>query len=211
MASLLFFYIRRRLHHKQEELNRYIDLTEELRHTLYHKEVSISSNEKAMERIRQELQLGHAQLEELRTQLSTHHDVMQAQISELFVGQFQMLNELSETYYENSASKAMKDKIFSKVKNEIERLQSGKELPKMETIVNRHIDNVMARLRAEIPNLKEKDYIYLIYFYARFSGKAISLFTGTKRDTIYKIKERLCAKIKASDAPSKEFFLSKLP
>ena len=212
-ASLLFFYIRNRLRYKQEELNGYIELADELRHTLYHKEESIVSNEAAMERIRQELQLSHAQLEELRTQLHTNDDAMQAQIAELFGGQFQLLNRLSETYYqwENREQDTVKDKIFAQVKTEIEGLRKGDTLAELESIVNKHLDNVMARLRAEIPCLKETDYTYLIYFYARFSGKAISLFTGTKRDTIYKIKERLCHKIKSSDAPSKEFFLSQLP
>ena len=211
-AFLLFFYIRKRLRHKQEELNGYIELADELRHTLYHKEESIVSNEAAMERIRQELQLSHTQLEELRTQLHTSDDAMQAQIAELFGGQFQLLNRLSETYYqwESRESETVKDKIFAQVKAEIEGLRQGDTLAELEAIVNKHLDNVMARLRAELPYLKEKDFVFLTLFYARFSGKAISLYTGAKRDYVYKIKERLCDKIKHSDAPHKNLFLAKL-
>ena len=135
---------------------------------------------------------------------------MQSQIAELFGGQFQLLNMLSETYYEHSASKAMKEQIFAKVKDEIERLQSGKELPKIEAIVNKHLDNVMARLRNELPHLKEKDYAFLTLLYARFSGKAISVFLGESRSNVYKIKQRLREHISLSDAPSKDLFLSKL-
>ena len=136
---------------------------------------------------------------------------MQGQIAELFGGQFQLLNKLSETYYENSASKAMKEQIFAKVKDEIERLQSGKELPKIEAIVNKHLDNVMARLRSELPHLKDKDYAFLTYLYARFSGKAIGAFMKLERNHIYQIKHRLCSEIKGSDAPSKQFFLDMMP
>ena len=135
---------------------------------------------------------------------------MQGQIAELFGGQFQLLNKLSETYYEHSASKAMKEQIFAKVKDEIERLQSGKELSKIEAIVNKHLDNVMARLRNELPHLKEKDYAFLTLLYARFSGKAISVFLGESRSNVYKIKQRLREHISLSDAPSKDLFLSKL-
>ena len=135
---------------------------------------------------------------------------MQSQIAELFGGQFQLLNMLSETYYEHSASKAMKEQIFAKVKDEIECLQSGKELPKIEAIVNKHLDNVMARLRNELPHLKEKDYAFLTLLYARFSGKAISVFLGESRSNVYKIKQRLREHISLSDAPSKDLFLSKL-
>ena len=136
---------------------------------------------------------------------------MQGQIAELFGGQFQLLNKLSETYYEHSASKAMKEQIFTKVKDEIERLQSGKELPKIEAIVNKHLDNVMVRLRSELPHLKEKDYAFLTYLYARFSGKAIGAFMKLERNHIYQIKHRLCSEIKDSDAPSKQLFLDMMP
>ena len=214
VAVALGIYVRSCFRRKQEELNEYMELADELRHTLYHKEESIANNEAAMEHIRQELQLSHTQLEELRVQLHAYDDTMQTQIAELLGGQFQLLNRLSETYYELEASKEdtpIKNRIFEQVKAEIDSLRDGGgKYIELEAVVNRNLDNIMTRLRAELPHLKEQDFIYLTFFYARFSGKAISLFTRTKRDTIYKIKERLCNKIKASDAPSRDFFLSKL-
>ena len=210
----LGIYIRSCFRRKQEELNEYMELADELRHTLYHKEESIADNEAAMEHIRRELQLSHTQLEELRVQMHAHDDTMQTQIAELLGGQFQLLNRLSETYYELESSKEdtpIRNRIFEQVKAEIDSLRDGGgKYIELEAIVNRNLDNIMTRLRAELPHLKEQDFIYLTFFYARFSGKAISLFTRTKRDTIYKIKERLCNKIKTSDAPSRDFFLSKL-
>ena len=214
VAIALGIYIRNCFRRKQEELNEYMELADELRHTLYHKEESIADNEAAMEHIRRELQLSHTQLEELRVQMYAHDDTMQTQIAELLGGQFQLLNRLSETYYELESSKEdtpIRNRIFEQVKAEIDSLRDGGgKYVELEAIVNRNLDNIMTRLRAELPHLKEQDFIYLTFFYARFSGKAISLFTRTKRDTIYKIKERLCNKIKTSDAPSRDFFLSKL-
>ena len=214
VAVALGIYIRNCFRRKQEELNEYMELADELRHTLYHKEESIADNEAAMEHIRRELQLSHTQLEELRVQMHAHDDTMQTQIAELLGGQFQLLNRLSETYYELESSKEdtpIRNCIFEQVKGEIDSLRDGGgKYVELEAIVNRNLDNIMTRLRAELPHLKEQDFIYLTFFYARFSGKAISLFTRTKRDTIYKIKERLCKKIKTSDAPSRDFFLSNL-
>ena len=214
VAVALGIYIRNCFRRKQEELNEYMELADELRHTLYHKEESIANNEAAMEHIRRELQLSHTQLEELRVQMHAHDDTMQTQIAELLGGQFQLLNRLSETYYELESSKEdtpIRNRIFEQVKAEIDSLRDGGgKYVELEAIVNRNLDNIMTRLRAELPHLKEQDFIYLTFFYARFSGKAISLFTRTKRDTIYKIKERLCKKIKTSDAPSRDFFLSNL-
>ena len=206
VAALLFLFIRNRFRQKQELLDNYIELADELRHTLYNKEVSI-------ERINEKLNSNIQLVDELRTRLQANDDAMQAQIAELFGGQFQMLNRLSETYYqwENREGEAVKDKIFDQVKAEIEGLRQGDTLADLEEIVNKHLNHVVARLRDELPYLKEKDFVYLTFFYARFSGKAISLFMGVKRDYVYKIKERLCNRIKTSDAPSKAFFLSKLP
>ena len=87
VAVVLGIYIRNCFRRKQEELNEYMELADELRHTLYHKEESIANNEAVMERIRQELQLSHTQLEELRLQLHAHDDTMQTQIAELLGGQ----------------------------------------------------------------------------------------------------------------------------
>ena len=206
-AIILYIYIRNRLRHKQEELNGYIELADELRHTLYHKEESIVSNEAALERIRQELQLSHAQLEELRTQLHTNGDAMQAQIAELFGTYSKLLNSLSETYYENQGSKSA---IFAQIEKEIKKISEGNMIVELEAILNTNLDNIMARLRAELPHLKEKDYVFLTLLYARFSGKTIATFMKLERNHIYQIKHRLRDEIKSSDAPSRDFFLKNL-
>lgn len=115
-----------------------MELADELRHTLYHKEESIADNEAAMEHIRRELQLSHTQLEELRVQMHAHDDTMQTQIAELLGGQFQLLNRLSETYYELESSKEdtpIRNRIFEQVKAksivcamEVESMSSWRQL-----------------------------------------------------------------------------------
>ena len=45
VAVALGIYIRNCFRRKQEELNEYMELADELRHTLYHKEESIANNE----------------------------------------------------------------------------------------------------------------------------------------------------------------------
>ena len=84
-------------------------------------------------------------------------------------------------------------------------------ITELEAILNINLDNIMARLRAELPHLKEKDYTFLTYLYARFSGKTIATFMRLERNHIYQIKYRLRDEIKASDAPSKDFFLDSMP
>ncbi len=200
----LGIYIRSCFRRKQEELNEYMELAEDLRHTLYNKEESIG-------RISEELQLSHAQLDDLRERVDAHEGSvahMQTQITELFGTYSRLLNNLSETYYENQGSKSA---IFKQLDKEIKRINEGNMITELEAILNTNLDNIMARLRAELPHLKEKDYTFLTYLYARFSGKTIATFMRLERNHIYQIKYRLRDEIKASDAPSKDFFLDSMP
>ena len=204
VAVALGIYIRNCFRRKQEELNEYMELAEDLRHTLYNKEESIG-------RISEELQLSHAQLDDLRERVDAHEGSvahMQTQITELFGTYSRLLNNLSETYYENQGSKSA---IFKQLDKEIKRISEGNMITELEAILNTNLDNIMARLRAELPYLKEKDYTFLTYLYARFSGKTIATFMRLERNHIYQIKYRLRDEIKASNAPSKDFFLDSMP
>ena len=204
VAVALGIYIRNCFRRKQEELNEYMELAEDLRHTLYNKEESIG-------RISEELQLSHAQLDDLRERVDAHEGSvahMQTQITELFGTYSRLLNNLSETYYENQGSKSA---IFKQLDKEIKRISEGNMITELEAILNTNLDNIMARLRAELPHLKEKDYTFLTYLYARFSGKTIATFMRLERNHIYQIKYRLRDEIKASNAPSKDLFLDSMP
>ena len=207
VAVALGIYVRSCFRRKQEELNEYMELAEDLRYTLYNKEESIG-------RISEELQLSHVQMDELRERVDAHEGSvvhMQAQIAELFDTYSRLLNNLSETYYENQGTKSAINKgILSQLEKEIVQLSKGDKLAELEAILNTNLDNIMARLRAELPHLKEKDYAFLAYLYARFSGKTIATFMKLERNHIYQIKHRLRDEIKSSDAPSREFFLENM-
>ena len=207
VAVALGIYVRSCFRRKQEELNEYMELAEDLRYTLYNKEESIG-------RISEELQLSHVQMNELKERVDAHEGSvvhMQAQIAELFDTYSRLLNNLSETYYENQGTKSAINKgILSQLEKEIVQLSKGDKLAELEAILNTNLDNIMHRLRAELPYLKEKDYTFLTYLYARFSGKTIATFMKLERNHIYQIKYRLRDEIKASNAPSKHFFLDKM-
>jgi hypothetical protein len=85
------------------------------------------------------------------------------------------------------------------------------EFAGLEDIINEYCDNVMARIRAELPKMFSKmDYHLLCCFYIGFSGKTISVFTGIEANQIPVYKQRLRNKIYKSDAPSKQIMLSKM-
>ena len=197
VAVALGIYIRRFLRNKNHQLMEQIELAEELRLTIYNKEQDI-------DRMSGELQ---AQRLTYDTKLHT----MDQQISQLFRARYKLLDELSKTYYEGTANKSEKDKVYHKVLTEIERLSVDEEFAGLEDIINEYCDNVMARIRAELPKMFSKmDYHLLCCFYIGFSGKTISVFTGIEANQIPVYKQRLRNKISKSEAPSKRLMLDKM-
>lgn len=234
VAVVLGIYIRNLIRHKQEELNEYMELAEDLSHTLSDKENSIehineelnsniqlvddlrhtlSDKDASIARISEELQKTRVELEDFRNRIDAHEDSaarMRKQIAALFSNYSRLLNSLDEAYYVDKNTKKVTECIIPQLKKEILDLRKGNKLAALEAILNSHLNNIMARLRTELPHLTEKDYIFLIYLYAGFSGNMIALFMELKRNNVYQMKYRLCNVIKASDAPSKDLFLESM-
>ena len=197
VAVALGIYIRRFLRNKNHQLMEQIELAEELRLTIYNKE--------------QDIDKMSGELQAQRLTYDTKLHTMDQQISQLFRARYKLLDELSKTYYEGTANKSEKDKVYHKVLTEIERLSVDEEFAGLEDIINEYCDNVMARIRAELPKMFSKmDYHLLCCFYIGFSGKTISVFTGIEANQIPVYKQRLRSKINKSEAPSKQLMLDKM-
>ncbi len=197
VAIALGIYIRRFLRNKNRQLMEQIELADELRLTIYNKE--------------QDIDKMSGELEAQRLTYDTKLHAQDQQISQLFRARYQLLDELSKTYYEGTANKSEKDKVYKKVLREIERLSVDEEFAQLEGIINEYCDNVMACIRAELPKLFSKmDYHLLCCFYIGFSGKTISVFTGIEANQIPVYKQRLRSKISKSDALNKQLMLDKM-
>ena len=197
VAVVLGIYVRRFLRSKNLQLMEQVELADELRLTVYSKE--------------QDIDKMSGELQAQRLAYDTKLHAMDQQISQLFRARYELLDELSKTYYEGTASKNEKDKVYEKVMREIKRLSVDEEFAQLEDIINEYCDNVMARIRAELPKMFSKiDYHLLCCFYIGFSGKTISVFTGIEANQIPVYKQRLRSKISKSDAPNKQLMLDKM-
>lgn len=197
VAVVLGIYVRRFLRSKNLQLMEQVELADELRLTVYNKE--------------QDIDKMSGELQAQRLAYDTKLHAMDQQISQLFRARYELLDELSKTYYEGTASKNEKDKVYEKVLREIKRLSVDEEFARLEVIINKYCDNVMARIRAELPKEFSKiDYHLLCCFYIGFSGKTISVFTGIEANQIPVYKQRLRLKISKSNAPSKQLMLDEM-
>ncbi|MGM9762401.1 MAG: hypothetical protein ACI3ZQ_00045 [Candidatus Cryptobacteroides sp.] len=167
IISLMLLY-RRRIESKETKISAYIDLADELRTSLEvaQNKLDAASSEKDYQNVL---------LKE-----------MSSQIAVLFSKQYEMLDKLSNTYYETHGSHRDKEAIYQQVKGEIENFSTNKKyLIQLEKIVNEYKGNVMAILRGEMKELKEMDFRFLCFLFAGFSAKAISAFTGDSTANIY--------------------------
>lgn len=145
---------------------------------------------------------------EIQNTLKCHDTEMSQLVQRLFKDKFELIDKLGCTYYERQNTSAEKEAIYNEVKSAIHELGSNKKTKKdLEGIVNACNNNVMLRIREQIPILKESDYELLCYIFAGFSYRAISIFAQDKIENIYNKKSRIKARILNSQAQDKQFFL----
>ncbi len=66
----------------------------------------------------------------------------------------------------------------------------------------------MARLRRDVPGLKERDYELYLYLLLDFSPRAISILQGIRTEAVYNRKSVLKRKITESGSESAQEYLS---
>lgn len=120
---------------------------------------------------------------------------------------FALVGRLASTYYERQGANEQKA-IYNEVRTLLDSYASDeKGKQEIEQVVNMCYDNVMQKVRQELPELKDWELDLLCYVYAGFSLRVISVFTGDSLNYIAVKKSRLKAKIGESNAPSKRLFL----
>ena len=195
---IVFMYMRHRFLKKDLEISKYMDLASELQVSIRDKEAKISE---FSERISVSEQ----------THISQIHE-MSGHIAELFHKQYELLDKLSNTYYETHGCSKEKESIYEQVKSEINKFANDKKtMAQLERIVNTYKNNVMSHIREEINSVSERDVKLLCYIYAGFSAKSISIFVGETTGNILTRKYRLRNKIIRLNTPNAEIMLQEMP
>lgn len=145
---------------------------------------------------------------ELQTTLQDNKSATSELIQTLYKDQFKILNGISDSFFNRSNDAKGQKYVYNEVKYFIEQFSKDKKsLQDLENTVNKCCDNVMKKLREEMPDLDEIDYKQLCYHYAGFSGKLISILLDKSQANIYMRKSRLKEKIQQSNIQSKDAIL----
>lgn len=152
-------------------------------------------------------------IEELSMLISERTDrnrELEAKVNALYGSRLDTLNMLCNEYFEKSDSEKVKLSLYKEVEKHILALRDSNSVVELEGIVNRYLDNILVRIKEELPELGRKDLIFLTYLYAGFSPRAVCIFTDITIKNYYQRRSRLKDRILASDAPGKDFFVSKM-
>ena len=77
----------------------------------------------------------------------------------------------------------------------------------LELMLDRNCDEVVSRLRKQLPKLKEDDIRLYVFAASGFSSTTISTILEKEKGVIYNRIWRLKTKISSSEAPDKDDFL----
>lgn len=123
---------------------------------------------------------------------------------------YSLLQELCELVVTSTDSKTAQKKIVNAVTNLIETLSiSGDKINELEKEMDNTHGNVCSNFKADFPNLKDIDYRLFLYSAMGLSTSSMMLLLKeTKIEAVYSRKKRLKARIKGSDSPRKDEYLS---
>ncbi len=135
---------------------------------------------------------------------------LEAKVNALYGSRLDTLNMLCNEYFEKGESEKIKLTLYNEVEKHILALRNSKSIAELENIVNTYLDNILVKIKEQLPELNLNDMKLLTYLYAGFSPRAICIFTDIKIKNFYNRRSRLKDRILASDAPDKEYFVSKM-
>ncbi len=190
MLCIAILVLRGRIQAKNIEIERYADIADETSKLLHAKSRDYDN---------------------VATQLRSRDEQMQQmdrQIGVLFKKQFELLDELSGTFYETREIKKDKEAIYKQVRENIDGFMKNKRsVQQLEEIVDTYRGGAMQKLRSQLPQLGEQELRFMVFVYAGFSSKAISIFTQESVGNVYTKKSRIKSIILRSDAPDKDFLI----
>ncbi len=135
---------------------------------------------------------------------------LREKVNALYQSRLDTLNMLCNGYFDNNESEKMKEVFYKDVEKHILALRDNKSVEALEEIVNEYLDDTLNRIREQIPELSVNDLKFLTYIYSGFSPRAVCIFMNIKPKTFYNRRNLLKERILVSDAPDREFFVSKM-
>lgn len=154
-----------------------------------------------------ELSLLYKESEQMLALQHAETESMQVKFASMFKGQFKALNELCAEYW-SPVKKNKKERIYKEAMKQLEVIKDKESQIRFMETVNESLDNIIDKLRADLPNHKEQDFLFLTYVMAGFDSTVISSLTGYSVGSVYTKKYNLKKELSELQSPYRDYYLS---
>ncbi len=125
----------------------------------------------------------------------------------MYKAQYKTLNDLCMAYL-SPIKKERKELLYEEAMKQLSIILNDRETQnKFISSVNKSLNNIIDRLKRDLPNHKELDFRFLTYVIVGFNATTISNLTGYSIGTVYTKKNRLKAEIANLSSPDRDFYL----
>lgn len=128
----------------------------------------------------------------------------------LLRSRFSHLNAIISEYARQQESEDDYKIFYKNVAYELDKLRQPKSFQEIERMVDECKDGIIAKIRTQLPGLREKDVTFITLSIAGLSARAIGLFLGVHPNSTYKRRRQLIKYISESNAPDKDWFVDEL-
>lgn len=154
-----------------------------------------------------ELCLDAKLLKEEIKRLAKYNQNLSQNIYNLFGEKFDVIDQLSNDYYECRGLKSERNKLSDSVNKILKSFKCQDTIIDLVKVIDRYFGGLASDFKVDFPQLPEIDYKLFLYLVCGFSIKSISLFLEKSNDVLYNHKSRMKAKIAASDSSRKNEYL----
>lgn len=141
---------------------------------------------------------------------TARNEELRQKVDSLYGSRLDTLNLLCNEYFDRNDSPQMRVTLYNEVEKQILALRDSKSVEALQDMVNTYVDNILVKVTEQLPTLSKADVKFLTYLYAGFSPRAVCIFTDIKIKNFYNRRLRLKERILSSDAPDREWFVSKM-
>lgn len=129
-------------------------------------------------------------------ELGGNAENLKREIHELYNDRFADFNRMCETYYEHGNTPREASKVFEDVKSIIEEIKSNEQrIEALEHVVNLQYNNIIQRMRSTCPKLTDREIKLVLYSYAGFSARTISIFMDSDLAALSRLKYKIKTKL----------------
>lgn len=133
--------------------------------------------------------------------------LLRKQFASIYKAGFKTLNDLCAAYL-SPIKKDRKEVLYNEAMHQLDIIISDTESQeRFMTLVNDSLDNIIDKLRKDLPSRKEQDFRFLMFIIVGFDATTISNLTGYSVGSVYTKKNRLKNEISALSSPYRDFYL----